>query len=185
MRRAVPFKLDEALPDLPAAARRRARGRGAGRPGAPLAGRAVRAGPGVAGRAARSGRHQHAQPDQPVPRSALDGAARNGGDAGLLNCTRNYFSLVIVRDGRLIFFRCKTFAIDEAPQHGPNGVLVREIASSLSYYREKLAGEAVGKIFVRTVVHAVRRDRRQARRPGRGRRGAARPAARTWSWARA
>jgi hypothetical protein len=37
-------------------------------------------------------------------------------------------------------------------QQGPNGMLVREIANSLSYYREKLAGEAVSKIFVRTVV---------------------------------
>jgi len=85
-------------------------------------------------------------------RGALDGAGRNGVDTGLLNCARNYFSLVLVRGGRLIFFRCKTFAIDEAIDHGPNGVLVREIASSLSYYREKLAGAGVGKIFVRTVV---------------------------------
>jgi len=85
-------------------------------------------------------------------RGTLEGASRNGGDAGLLNCARNYFSLVLVRDGRLIFFRCKTFAIDDAIDRGPNGVLVREIASSLSYYREKLGGGAVGKIFVRTVL---------------------------------
>jgi hypothetical protein len=84
-------------------------------------------------------------------RGAVNGAARNGGDAGLLNCARNYFSLVLVRDGRLIFFRCKTFGIDEAIHRGPNGVLVREIASSLSYYREKLDGETVGRIFVRSI----------------------------------
>lgn len=85
-------------------------------------------------------------------RGSLNGAAGNSGDAGLLNCTRNYFSLVLVRDGRLIFFRCKTFAIEEAIQQGPNGMLVREIANSLSYYREKLAGDSVGKVFVRSVV---------------------------------
>jgi Tfp pilus assembly PilM family ATPase len=84
-------------------------------------------------------------------RGALNGASRNGGDAGLLNCARNYFSLVLVRDNRLIFFRCKTFVVDETLHEGPNGVLVREIASSLSYYREKLDGEAVGKIYVRSV----------------------------------
>jgi len=85
-------------------------------------------------------------------RDMLDGAERNGADTGLLNCTRNYFSLVLVRGGRLIFFRCKTFAIDEAVHDGPNGVLAREIASSLSYYREKLGGDGVGKIFVRSVM---------------------------------
>jgi hypothetical protein len=84
-------------------------------------------------------------------RSAVNGAAKNGGDAGLLNCALNYFSLVLVRQGRLIFFRCKTFALDESPQHGPNGMLVREMASSISYYREKLGGEGLSKIFVRTV----------------------------------
>jgi Tfp pilus assembly PilM family ATPase len=84
-------------------------------------------------------------------RGPFDGAAKNGGDIGLLNCARNYFSLVLLRKGRLIFFRCKTFALDDTPQHGPNGVLVREMASSLSYYREKLSGEGVDRIFVRTV----------------------------------
>jgi len=84
-------------------------------------------------------------------RGALNGNSRNGGDAGLLNCASNYFSLVLVRDRKLIFYRCKTFAVGEAVGGGPNGVLVREIASSLSYYREKLSGESVDKVFVRSV----------------------------------
>ena len=84
-------------------------------------------------------------------RERLDTASVAGGDAALLNCARNYFSLVIVREGKLIFFRCKTFAVEREPAREPNGALAREIASSFSYYREKLAGEGVGTAFVRTV----------------------------------
>ena len=86
-----------------------------------------------------------------LERSIIAKSAPNGSDVGLLNCARNYFSLVILRGGRLIFFRCKTFSIDEGISNGPNGVLVREMATSFSYYREKLAGEGVRKILVRTV----------------------------------
>jgi type IV pilus assembly protein PilM len=35
------------------------------------------------------------------------------GDVALLNCTPAYFSLLIVREGRLIFYRCKPFALAE------------------------------------------------------------------------
>jgi hypothetical protein len=57
--------------------------------------------------------------------------------------------LVIVRDGRLIFFRCKTLAPDAELGNGGNGFLVREVASSLSYYREKLAGQGIETVIVR------------------------------------
>jgi hypothetical protein len=84
-------------------------------------------------------------------RSQMESAAANGGDVALLNCSNNYFSLVILRKEQLIFFRCKTFAVERAPLAEPNGALAREIASSFSYYREKLAGAGVGTAFVRTV----------------------------------
>jgi hypothetical protein len=84
-------------------------------------------------------------------RGQMEAAASNGGDVALLNCANNYFSLVIMRNEQLIFFRCKTFAVERAPVQEPNGALAREIASSFSYYREKLAGEGVGTAFVRTV----------------------------------
>jgi hypothetical protein len=84
-------------------------------------------------------------------RAQMDQAAANGGDVALLNCANNYFSLVIMRNERLIFFRCKTFAVERAPVKEPNGALAREISSSFSYYREKLAGQGVGTAFVRTV----------------------------------
>jgi len=151
MRRAVPFKLDEAslaYQILP----------GAGRDAAVLVvlvrrSLVERFEKALESLGARTGLVDISTPNLlNLYRDALEGAGSNGADTGLLNCARNYFSLVLVRDGKLIFFRCKTFAIDEAIHHGPNGVLAREIASSLSYHREKLGGESVGKIFVRTVT---------------------------------
>ena len=84
-------------------------------------------------------------------RATIAAASKNGGDAALLNCSDNYFSLVIVRNENLIFFRCKTFAIEDPGARGPNGILAREVGSSISYYREKLAGTGLGKVLVRTV----------------------------------
>jgi hypothetical protein len=84
-------------------------------------------------------------------RGPMEAASANGGDVALLNCANNYFSLVILRNEQLIFFRCKTFAVEREPDREPNGALAREIASSFSYYREKLAGQGVGTAFVRTV----------------------------------
>jgi len=83
-------------------------------------------------------------------RPGMSAKAQDGKDTALLNCTRSYFSLVIVRNQRLIFFRCKTFA--QVAESGPNGALVREVANSLSYYREKLSGEGIGTIFVRSLA---------------------------------
>jgi hypothetical protein len=86
-----------------------------------------------------------------LQRTALEAAA-GGGDVALFNGEGSYFSLVILRQGRLIFFRCKTFGVDDdAPAPGPNGELVRELASSFSYYREKLSGRGIQAIFVRSL----------------------------------
>ena len=74
-----------------------------------------------------------------------------GGDVALLNCTDRYFSLVIVREERLIFFRCKTFAFEGEQVAAPNGELAREVASSLSYYREKLSGRGIARLLVRSL----------------------------------
>jgi hypothetical protein len=70
-------------------------------------------------------------------------------DSALLNCTPNYFSLLIVREGRLIFYRCKTYALEEGAP-GPNGAFMREMANSFSYYREKLEGRAIRRLLVRS-----------------------------------
>lgn len=85
-------------------------------------------------------------------RSDIEAAGKRGGDAALLNCDRSYFSLAILRGGRLIFFRCKTYAAGAAVNGQRTGVLAREVANSLSYYREKLSGEGVDTFFVRSAV---------------------------------
>ena len=81
-------------------------------------------------------------------RQRLDAATADGEDAALLNSTPDYFSLVIVRGGRPIFFRCKSLG-EEPPGANGNGVLAREMAGSLSYYRDKLAGRGLATILVR------------------------------------
>ena len=81
-------------------------------------------------------------------RTRLEAGSRDGKDVALLNCASNYFSLVIVRNGRLIFFRCKTQSPEGEAANGGNGFLVREVASSLSYYREKLDGQGIASVIV-------------------------------------
>jgi Tfp pilus assembly PilM family ATPase len=80
----------------------------------------------------------------------LDAASQDGSDVALVNAAGRYFSLVIFRGGRLIFFRCKSLG-EEGAGAGANGELTRELASSLSYYKEKLAGQGIGTLFARTV----------------------------------
>jgi hypothetical protein len=91
----------------------------------------------------------------------IEEASRDGADVALFNDASRYFSLVIFRGGRLIFFRCKTLG-EEGEAEAPNGELTREIAGSLSYYREKLDGKGIGMLFARAVhgappalVHAL------------------------------
>jgi len=84
-------------------------------------------------------------------RQRLAAASEGGRDVALLNCATSYFSLVIVRGGRLIFFRCKSIGEGAAGANG-NGVLVREMAGSLSYYRDKLAGRGLSTVLVRSLV---------------------------------
>jgi len=82
-------------------------------------------------------------------REALEQAS-GGQDAAFLNCTESYFSLVLVRDGKLIFFRCKAYPSAEDVE-GAAETMAREMASSLSYYEEKLAGRGIATAFVRTI----------------------------------
>lgn len=86
-------------------------------------------------------------------RRDLDEATRGGSDAALVNAAKGYFSLVIVRGGRIVFFRCKSYAaVDEDAPPAPGGTaLARELATSISYYQDKLAGVDLGTAFVRTV----------------------------------
>jgi Tfp pilus assembly PilM family ATPase len=84
-----------------------------------------------------------------VCRPQIDQLGSAGGDVALLNCAGRYFSLVITRRGRVIFYRCKTFAPSADGSGGPNGSLVREVGHSFSYYREKLGGEGISAVLLR------------------------------------
>jgi hypothetical protein len=73
----------------------------------------------------------------------------------LLNCAPTYFSLVIVREARVIFFRCKGHGVDAEAAGPVEGLLAREVAGSLSYYEEKLSGRGIGALLVRSVGQPV------------------------------
>jgi type IV pilus assembly protein PilM len=88
-----------------------------------------------------------------LARPELVKATAPGSDAALLNCTRNYFTLMIVRGDRVVFFRCKAYAGgEEDDASGRLTVMTRELKSSLSYYAEKLGGAGVGTLFVRATA---------------------------------
>jgi Tfp pilus assembly PilM family ATPase len=84
-------------------------------------------------------------------RDRIDAASEQG-DVALLNCTSNYFSLIIVRGGQLIFFRCKNYRFGSTQPEALRGVLQRELANSFAYYHEKLGGEKIGAVLVRSVA---------------------------------
>ena len=84
-------------------------------------------------------------------RERVDKLSQEKGEVALLNCTANYFSLIILREGQLIFFRCKNYSYGGTQRETQKEILVRELAGSLSYYREKLEGERIGAVLVRTV----------------------------------
>ncbi len=87
-----------------------------------------------------------------LARPAIAKAVAAGTDAALLNCTRNYFTLMIVQADRVVFFRCKTYAGgEESDPSGRLAVMARELTSSFSYYTDKLGGAGVGTVFVRAV----------------------------------
>jgi type IV pilus assembly protein PilM len=87
-----------------------------------------------------------------LARGEMAKAVGEGTDAALLNCTRNYFTLLIARADRVVFYRCKTYAGGEEDDPSARlAVMGRELASSFSYYAEKLAGGGVGTVFVRAV----------------------------------
>lgn len=89
-------------------------------------------------------------------RSEMARAAGADGDVALLNCAHSYFSLLILRGEQLIFYRCKSFApADQDGSPAPNGSLSRELATSLSYYQEKLEGRGIRAAYLRSVALPV------------------------------
>jgi len=87
-------------------------------------------------------------------RSKIESVADQG-DVALLNSAGAYFSLAILRDSRLVFLRCKSYAMGNGSPGPSNGQLARELSYSMSYYEEKLGGQGIGTLFVRSVDEPI------------------------------
>jgi hypothetical protein len=77
-------------------------------------------------------------------------AAADEGDVAFLNCAGTYFSLAIIRSSGLEFLRCKTYTMGNGAPVPSNGQLARELGYSMSYYEEKLGGQGIRTLFVRS-----------------------------------
>ncbi|HEX5044454.1 MAG TPA: hypothetical protein VFV75_16240 [Candidatus Polarisedimenticolaceae bacterium] len=90
-------------------------------------------------------------------RPQMTAAAAGGGDVGLLNVASGYFTLLIVRNERLVFYRCKSYAAGDSEEDlGPlDALMARELTSSLSYWRDKLGGQRLSRVLVRAVNGAA------------------------------
>jgi type IV pilus assembly protein PilM len=90
-------------------------------------------------------------------RPQMTAAAASGGDVGLLNVASGYFTLLIVRNERLLFYRCKSYSAGDSEEDlGPlDTLMARELTSSLSYWRDKLGGERLSRVLLRAVNGAA------------------------------
>jgi type IV pilus assembly protein PilM len=90
-----------------------------------------------------------------LARAELARATAGGKDAALLNCAPGYFTLLIARKDRVAFYRCKSYANGNGDPGAATATLARELASSLSYYQEKLQGAGIGTVVVRSVAQPL------------------------------
>ncbi len=80
----------------------------------------------------------------------LNGAAPE--DVALVNATSRYFTVMLLRAGRMIFFRARNYHA----QGGFRGdesleAVSRELRSTIGYYDEHLLGEGIRRTYVRAV----------------------------------
>jgi type IV pilus assembly protein PilM len=74
------------------------------------------------------------------------------GDALLLNVSGSFFALMILREGVPIFYRAKSYTFANGDRSDPQrAMVVREVDSSLTYYRERLGGVGAARIHMRCV----------------------------------
>ncbi len=74
------------------------------------------------------------------------------GDVALLTATSSYFSLMILRGERVIFYRAKNYHVRGGFQGDASlRVVGRELLSSLGYYEEHLLGEGLSRMHLRVV----------------------------------
>jgi len=73
------------------------------------------------------------------------------GDVALINATPTFFSVSVLRDGKLLLYRSKPYHVNGVYQGEESlRVMGRELKSTLSYYDEHLLGRGVGATWVRT-----------------------------------
>jgi type IV pilus assembly protein PilM len=82
--------------------------------------------------------------------AAAGGAVPLDGDSALVNATPTYFSVTLVRGGRLALYRSKAYHVT-GPFQGEESLRVvgRELKSTLSYYEEHLLGRGVTSTILR------------------------------------
>ncbi|MBI1951847.1 MAG: hypothetical protein HYS34_10870 [Acidobacteria bacterium] len=71
-------------------------------------------------------------------------------DSLVLNVTRHYLSVLILRDTDVIFYRCKPH-LSGSGNGDPLADVRREVYTSLAFYQEKLLGRGIGRVFLRSV----------------------------------
>ncbi len=71
-------------------------------------------------------------------------------DAFLLNVTGTFFALMILRRGVPIFYRAKAYTF-AGQADSRRATVVREVDSSLAYYRERLGGQLPAQIHLRCI----------------------------------
>lgn len=72
------------------------------------------------------------------------------GDVAVVDATPAYFSLIILRQGRLVFYRAKSYHLQGNFQGEESlRVVGRELRSSLSYYEEHLGGQGIRGTLLR------------------------------------
>lgn len=82
----------------------------------------------------------------------------SSGDVALINDSNNYFTIMVFRNGKLIFFRCKNYLREkDLPEKEVGKFLTRELNTSLSYYTEKLEGKGLEMTYYRTAGSGVER----------------------------
>jgi hypothetical protein len=85
-------------------------------------------------------------------RGAIGASLPAESDVAVLNVTEGYFTLMIFRGDRPLFYRSKPYHVSGGFQ-GPESLRVvqRELRSSLSYYVDKLSGTEIALTYLRAV----------------------------------
>lgn len=87
-------------------------------------------------------------------RSIIEEEVPADGDFMVLNATGTFLTAMIFRKGIPIFYRCKTFSFGGAHDAETTYRLIhREIQASLLYYQERLEGKQLARVYMALIEH--------------------------------